>query len=71
MAHGHSLRVEVAHRGDVLSERQIWVRPEPAFNVAHVDREILVEDGKLALNLVPEARFPLDGLPPNFLNTLT
>ncbi len=70
------LWVEVAHRGDILFERQIWDTPEQAFNTAYMGREILVEDGQLIiratpLNLVPEARFPLDSLPTEFLKTLT
>lgn len=70
------LWVEVAHRGVILFERQIWDTPEQAFNTAYMGRKIVVEDGHLivraaTLNLVPEARFPLDTLPAEFLKTLS
>jgi hypothetical protein len=70
------LWVEVTHRGDILFERKIWDTPDYAFNVAYYQRDSVVEDGHLIiraapLNLVPEARFPLDSLPAEFLKTLT
>ncbi|MES2541941.1 MAG: hypothetical protein V4583_15375, partial [Pseudomonadota bacterium] len=70
------LWVEVTHRKDVLFERKIWDTPAYAFNVAYYKRATVIEDGHFIiraapLNLVPEARFPLDCLPQEFLKTLT
>lgn len=70
------LWVEVTHRKDILFERKIWDTPDNAFNVAYYKRDTVIEDGHLIiraapLNLVPEARFPLDSLPEEFLKTLT
>jgi hypothetical protein len=70
------LWVEVTHRKDILFERKIWDTPDYAFNVAYYQRDTVVQDGHLIirpapLNLVPEARFPLDDLPEEFRKTLT
>jgi hypothetical protein len=70
------LKVEISIKGQVLFERLIWDTPQQAINVAYYPRDIVVEDGHLvvraaALNLVPEARFPLDSLPQEFQKTLT
>jgi hypothetical protein len=70
------LWVEVTHRGEILFERKIWDTPQYAFDVAYYQRDVVIQDGHLIiraapLNLVPEARFPLDSLPAEFLKTLT
>ncbi len=73
------LRLEVAYQGKVLFEREIWDTPEQAFNIAYSKREVAVVDGALKVNgarqvhdhfLLPEAVFPLETLPADFLKTL-
>lgn len=74
------LNVAVSFRGEILFEREIWHNPQPAFTIAYTKREFAVENGcfkvlgarkVLDKYLLPEASFPLDGLPDSFLRTLT
>ena len=70
------LKVEVAYRKKVLFERVIWDTPEQAFNIAYSKRECVVEGGQFKvraarMGLLPEASFPLETLPEEFLKTIS